>query len=171
MHGIIYKSGNNIYTKPYIELIKEIINSDDPDLLRNFILTIGIVSNHGNWFTSENYNKELKILAQSYDWLLFLSDAGLAEFITELLLSPKQKFEPARNAFLASYSAHKKKNSFTKIQMNYEADQALQLYFRENSYKIEQWFNIISPRNSSLHEIRSQLLNLQNKNWRFIHSI
>ena len=43
------------------------------------------MSNHGNWFTSGNQNKEMKVLAQSYDWLLFLTDDGLAQFITDLL--------------------------------------------------------------------------------------
>jgi hypothetical protein len=74
LQGLIYKSDNQIYIKPYIELVKEIVESNDKDLLRDFILTIGVVSNHGNWFTSNNHNKELKVLAQSYDWLLFLTD-------------------------------------------------------------------------------------------------
>jgi hypothetical protein len=52
--------------------MEEVIYSNDKELLRRFILTVGVVSNHGNWFTSENPNKELKVLAQSYDWLLFL---------------------------------------------------------------------------------------------------
>ena len=107
-------------------MIAEIVGSDKRDLLKDFILTVGVVSNHGNWFTSDNHNKELKVLAQSYDWLIFLTDAGLTEFITELLLEPKPLLEPARNAFLASYTAEKKKNSFTKVQMDYEADQVLQ---------------------------------------------
>ena len=68
----------------------EVIASDNPELLSHFVLTIGVVSNHGNWFTSENHNKELKVLAQSYDWLLFLTDAGIAQFIDEVLLHPKR---------------------------------------------------------------------------------
>ena len=107
LHGIIYKSNHEIYTKSYSDLLAEIIASNNIELLKNFVLTIGIVSNHGNWFTSENHNKELKVLAQSYDWLLFLTDLGLTKFITELLLAPKPELEPARIAFLASYNAEK----------------------------------------------------------------
>lgn len=83
LQGIIYKYGDEIYTKPYGELLVEVVESRDSELLRDFILTVGVTSNHGNWFTSENHNKELKVLAQSYDWLIFLTDEGLAEFITE----------------------------------------------------------------------------------------
>jgi hypothetical protein len=73
LHGIICKSDNTFYSKLYDKLIAEVIDSNDAELIRDFILTVGVVSNHGNWFTSENHNKELKVLAQSYDWLLFLT--------------------------------------------------------------------------------------------------
>lgn len=60
--------------------------------LRGFILTVGVVSNHGNWFTLENPNKELRVLSQAYDWLIFLTDAGLAQFIDKLLLHPHRSW-------------------------------------------------------------------------------
>jgi len=110
-------------------------------------------------------------LAQSYDWLMFLTDEGLTEFITELLLEPKPLLEPARNAFLASYTAEKGKNSFTKVQMNYKADQVLQKYFQDNVDKIEKWFNIITPRNGTIQNIHYQISKLRDKNWEKIHSI
>lgn len=171
LRGIIYKSGNEIYSKPYAELIAEIVSSDEQDLLKDFILTVGVVSNHGNWFTSDNHNKEIKVLAQSYDWLVFLTDEGLAEFITELLLEPKPLLEPARNAFLASYVAEKKKNSFTKVQMNYEADQVLQTYFRDNMERIENWFNVIAPKDGIMRDIHFQISQLRDKNWQEVHSL
>src|SRR5260370_17393520 len=120
LHGVISKKDGTLYSKPYPVLIEEIVNSGDPDLLRNFILTVGVVSNHGNWFTSGNQNKELLVLAQSYDWLLFLTDAGLSEFIRDILLSENASVSPARAAFRSSYSATKTKNSFTKVQMPLE---------------------------------------------------
>ncbi|MGD1715830.1 hypothetical protein [Dapis sp. BLCC M172] len=76
--------------------------------LTNFILTIGIASNHGNWFTSDNPNKELLVLKNSYDWLLFLTDEGLAKFVRELILEPLPEFESVQKAFLASYTNLKK---------------------------------------------------------------
>lgn len=115
--------------------------------------------------------EELKVLAQSYDWLIFLTDTGLTEFITELLLKPKPLLEPARNAFLASYTAEKKKNSFTKVQMDYEADQVLQTYFQDNAERIESWFNIITPRNGTIQGLHSQISQLRDKNWETIHSL
>jgi hypothetical protein len=171
LYGLIYKQNGEIYTKPYTELISDVVNSDDPELLKDFILTVGVVSNHGNWFTSDNHNKELKVLAQSYDWLLFLTDEGLAEFITELLLKPQPLLKPARKAFLASYTAEKKKNAFTKVQMDYEADQVLQSYFVNNLTRIESWFNIITPRNSSIPKLHSQISQLRDKNWEVLHSL
>lgn len=171
LRGLIYKSGDEIYSKPYTELVAEVVNSEDPELLRDFILTVGVVSNHGNWFTSDNHNKELKVLAQSYDWLLFLTDEGLAELITELLLHPKPLLKPARKAFLASYTAEKKKNAFTKVQMDYEADQVLQSYFKDNLSRVEKWFNIIAPKNETMPKLHSQISKLRDKDWEALHSL
>ena len=171
MRGLIYKSDGEIYTKPYADLIAEVVSSDDPELLKDFILTVGVVSNHGNWFTSDNHNKELKVLAQSYDWLLFLTDEGLAEFITELLLRPKPLLKPARKAFLSSYTAEKKKNAFTKVQMDYQADQVLQSYFKDNLSRIEKWFNVITPKSGSMRRLHSQVSQLRDKDWEALHSL
>jgi hypothetical protein len=165
MHGIIYKSDNTFYIKPYNALMEEIIYSKDAELLRRFILTVGIVSNHGNWFTSENHNKELKVLAQSYDWLLFLTDKGLSEFIEKLIMKPSKQFEPIREAFISSYSEKKKKNQFTKVQMNIEADRILLDYFSNNLTAVENWFNIISPKKKNLTILKDELKELKSKNW------
>jgi hypothetical protein len=163
--GIIYRSDNSFIIKPYNDLVEEIISSDNSELLRKFILTIGVVSNHGNWFTSENQNKELKVLANSYDWLLFLTDEGLAEFIETLLLSDFDEYQSVKNAFANSYNAGKVKNQFTKVQMKMEADVVLNNYFRSNLNKIESWFNIISPKNKELAVLRNELEILRKKNW------
>jgi hypothetical protein len=145
--------------------MEEIIYSNDKELLKRFILTVGVVSNHGNWFTSDNQNKELKVLAQSYDWLLFLTDKGLAEFIEKLLFKPTKEFSPIREAFISSYSATKKKNQFTKVQMNIEADRILLDFFSKNIKTIEGWFNIISPKKKKLSTLKDELKELKNKNW------
>lgn len=171
LRGLIYKSSQEVYSRPYIELVAEVIASNDPELLRDFILTVGVVSNHGNWFTSDDHNKELKVLAQSYDWLIFLTDQGLSEFITELLLDPAPLLKPARKAFLASYGAEKKKNRFTKVQMDYEADQVLQAYFRGNARRMEKWFNVITPARSTMRKLQSELSQLRDKDWRAVHSL
>ncbi|OGU39751.1 MAG: hypothetical protein A2X61_10280 [Ignavibacteria bacterium GWB2_35_12] len=168
MYGIIYKSDNTFYIKPYTEFMEEIIFSNNTELLRRFIMTIGVVSNHGNWFTSENQNKEMKVLAQSYDWLLFLSDKGLSEFIDKLIMNPKRIHLPIRDAFISSYSEKKVKNQFTKVQMNLDADRILLDYFSINKKKIESWFNVISPKKKHLSELKSELNELKNKNWKEI---
>lgn len=171
LRGLLYRADQTIYTKAYADLVAEIIASSDVDLLRDFVLTVGVVSNHGNWFTSENHNKELKVLAQSYDWLLFLTDKGLSEFITKLLLHPSRLLEPARKAFIASYAKEKTKNQFTKVQMDYQADQVLQRYFRENSQRIEKWFNVIGPARKAVHDLQSELSRLRDKDWQRVHSL
>lgn len=169
LRGLVYKSDGSIYSKPYVELIREIISSNDPELLRDFILTVGVVSNHGNWFTAENQNKEMKVLVQSYDWLIFLTDEGLAEFITDLLLAPSPLLKSAQKSFRASYRSGKRKNQFTKVQMDYDADRVLRSYFRENSSRIARWFNVIGPKDGTVEDLKLQISQLHNKDWRAIH--
>lgn len=163
--GIIYKSNNEPYIKPYTELMNEIIYSDNIELLQKFILTVGIVSNHGNWFTAEDHNKELKVLAQSYDWLLFLTDSGLAQFIDELLLNPAKKYRKVQEAFKSSYTANKKRNVFTKVRMDFNADAILIEYFSDRLNEIEGWFNIISPEEKTIIELKNELAKLRSKDW------
>jgi hypothetical protein len=165
LHGIIYKSDGSYLIKPFTELIDEIVYSNDQELLRRFILTVGIVSNHGNWFTSENPNKELKVLAQSYDWLLFLTDRGLSEFIDNFLLTPTKKYALIKDTFLASYAVGKQKNQFTKVQMKLEADRILLDFFNKNIIIVENWFNVIAPKKKNILDLKENLKELKNKNW------
>ena len=167
--GIIQRPDGTFIIKDYYTLLNETIRSNDIQTLKKFILTVGVISNHGNWFTSENQNKELKVLAQSYDWLIFLTDDGIGEFITDLLISPKKENEPIREAFNKSYNENKKGNIFTKVKIDYDADIALTNYFKQNKEKIKLWFNIITPRNRSLNELEKELLLLSNKKWWEIH--
>ena len=178
MQGIIYKSDGSYIIKPYIRLMEEVIYSSDKELLRKFILTIGVVSNHGNWikktkfgelsFSEEYFQKELMVLAQSYDWLLFLTDQGLSDFIDKLLLNPIPEFQFLRDTFLSSYTEGKKKNQFTKVQMNIEADRILLSYFKDNLKTVESWFTVISPHNKTLVILNDELEALKNKNWKDI---
>lgn len=167
-YGLIYRSNNEPYIKPYVELMEEIIYSDDSDLLEKFILTVGVVSNHGNWFTAENQNKELKVLSQSYDWLIFLTDNGLAQFIDELILNPAKEYQEVQKAFKTSYSATKKRNVFTKVRIDYQANLVLLRYFSTKINEIESWFNIITPENKSIQDLKNELNELRGKNWKEI---
>jgi len=168
--GLIQKQDGSFICKDYYQLMAEIIAGDSAELLSQFILTVGVVSNHGNWFTSENHNKELRVLAQSYDWLLFLTDAGLAQFIDELLLHPKQSLVAAREVFLASYTGEKGVNQFTKVQIALSADAALKEYFAANLDTIEGWFNVIAPAKKGLSVLKSEMGTLKRKKWEEIHS-
>jgi hypothetical protein len=163
--GIIQKKDGTFLIKDYYTLLNEIISSDDAEVLKDFILTVGIISNHGNWFTQENQNKELKVLAQSYDWLVFLTDKGIGEFITDLLIKPKKENKPIKEAFEKSYNEHKIGNVFTKVKIDYYADIALTTYFKQNEEKINSWFNIITPKDRDLKELKNELRLLSNKNW------
>ncbi len=169
LFGIIYEdNGKVLYTEPYHTLLRKVICSDAPALLKHFILTVGVVSNHGNWFTSENHNKELKVLAQSYDWLIFLTDKGITEFVEELIINPSKCYGYVRSAFIESYSKDKKKNCFTKVKMDSHADAELNRYFKEYRSRIESWLNIISPADSSIDEMKEEISLLQKKNWGYI---
>lgn len=163
--GVIQRADGTLCSGDYYKLMDEIIKSDDMVLLEDFILTVGVVSNHGNWFTAENHNKELKVLAQSYDWLLFLTDEGVAKFVTDLLLRPTGEYQAASRAFLASYANQKKSNQFTKVQMSLDADTALQRYFNANAKEIESWFNVIVPAKKKLTSLRQELKTLRAKPW------
>lgn len=167
MCGLIFDNGNSVI-KPYTDMLQFVINGENEKLLKDFTLSIGIVSNHGNWFTSQDQNKELKVLAQSYDWLLFLTDNGLAQFISELLLKPSERYKVVQTAFFNSYKEGKKNNVFTKVKMNYDAHLALIEYFHENIAKIEKWFNVITPENANIENLKKDLSTLNQKDWKEI---
>lgn len=171
LYGILPIDEHAFRFEQYEALMNEILATDDPAVYRDFIMSIGVVSNHGNWFTAENANKELQVLADAYDWLIFLTDEGLATFIDELLLNPEPRYETAKLAFRSSYVSGEDgvrksgQNRFTKSQIGIEADQALQTYFRENRAKIESWFNIITPSTSSIKKLREEINTLSLKAW------
>lgn len=172
LRGYIEKSDGTVLSGPFTKVMRQVIDSNQADLLSGFILTVGVVSNHGNWFTSGNHNKELKVLAQSYDWLLFLTDQGLSQFIDKLLLHPTAELSAARKAFLTSYGRTKSgPNRFTKIQMGNAADAALLEYFKHHEDEIEGWFNVISPGKGQITELRAELHTLGNKNWKKVHEV
>jgi hypothetical protein len=163
--GIIQKQDGSFIIEDYYTILNELITSSDLQTLSNFILTIGIISNHGNWFTSENQNKELKVLGQSYDWLIFLTDKGIGEFITDLLINPQKEDIPIKEAFNKSYNEFKKGNVFTKVKIDYYADIALTNYFTKNKLRIESWFNVITPKGRKLVDLKKELKILSGKNW------
>lgn len=47
-----------------------------------------------------------------------------------LLINPTPELEPARHAFLASYSGTSSTNRFTKVRMDARADESLQTFFK-----------------------------------------
>jgi hypothetical protein len=169
--GVVPLEDGTLYHKPYVDLLEETIRSTHPAMLRDFILTVGVVSNHGNWFTQEDHNKELRVLAQSYDWLLFLTDQGLAEFVGELLLNPTDELSDARDAFLKSYGPSASGNRFTKVKIDVKADLVLRRYFASHAKKIESWFNIITPGGRGLKKLQEELQTLNRKDWKGILSI
>jgi hypothetical protein len=103
--------------------------------------------------------------------LIFLTDAGLSDFINELLLNPSKELEPAREAFLSSYTGEKGNNRFTKVQMDSKADEVLVQYFSEHAERIASWFNIITPGGKSLSDLKDALYSLSQKDWNQIHNI
>jgi hypothetical protein len=84
------------------------------------------------------------------------------------LLTPSEEFEPVKAAFLSSYTEGKKKNQFTKVQMNIDADRILLDFFGNNLETVEKWFKVISPKNKEIVTLKSELKELNNKNWKDI---
>jgi len=170
VYGVLNLYSGDLRYEPYEQFLRSVIASDEPSLLRDFILTVGVVSNHGNWFTSDDHNKELKVLAQSYDWLLFLTDTGLSAFVESLLIKPSKRYRAIRYAFVQSYSGKNSSNRFTKVKIALAADLALQEYFSKHLHTIETWFNVISPVRRSIAELKRELTSLSSKNWEEILS-
>lgn len=130
----------------YYTFLRSAIDHGDLEALSNIVLTVGVVSNHGNWFTAETQNKEMRVLAQSYDWLLFLTDNGLAEFIEDVLQGSQQNLAATREAFTNSFGLGRKERgtSFTKVTIDADADRELTDFFaREQPW--DRWFNVIAP--------------------------
>ena len=170
--GIFCHPNGKIIDKPYDQFLREIVQSNDSALLKDFTLTVGVVSNHGNWFTSEDHNKEIKVLAHSYDWLLFLTDKGLVSFINDLILGTSGESLLVKNAFLASYGktgGKKQKNRFTKTEIDLQAHWVLCDYFKKNLRVVERWFNVIAPERRTLKELRNDLHLLVSKDWKTIN--
>lgn len=165
LYGVLQIEGMKLRHEPYRQLVSDVVQAASPLLLKDFVLTVGIVSNHGNWFATDDQNKELKVLAQSYDWLLFLTDEGIAEFAHALLLAPRGNRQAVQEAFVGSYGQGRSRNVFTKVQMSLDADLVLQDYFRQNIRKIDKWFNVVSPRGRRLVALRRELKTLAAKDW------
>lgn len=165
--GFLERNAGTHLFGEYYELLNTMIDKEENlPLLKDFVLTVGVVSNHGNWFTKNNMNKELEVLAQSYDWLLFLSDEGLSCFIETCLLS--NKHSKIRNAFMASYPKTDD-NRFTKSVISLDAHFALKKYFSENRGAVLSWFNLISPASKTITDLQRQLSVLQKKQWEKIY--
>lgn len=129
----------------YYKFLQDAIDNRDRKALENVVVTVGVVSNHGNWFTANDHNKEMKVLAQSYDWLLFLTDSALAEFIETVLQGDDPRFEAIRRSFASSHSGESSSTTFTKVTIDLEADRELTAYFAETQ-PWERWFNVITPK-------------------------
>lgn len=153
--GIYPKSDGTYEINEYQNELDRIVDSYDPNFTEGLTLSVGIVSNHGNWFTDEALNKELLVLKSSYDWLLFFSDEAMVGFVTNLLLSEDSKYKAIKDAFAESYAPGRKENVFTKVKIKKEADKALRDYFSENLKEIEEkWFSVLQPENKKIGDLK-----------------
>lgn len=149
------QDGNLQHHDSYYDFLRNAIDDGDLQSLANIVLTVGVVSNHGNWFTSETQNKEMRVLAQSYDWLLFLTDDGLAEFIEDVLNGTQTELKATRDAFRASVGRKKgTPNTFTKVTIDADADRELTDYFAKEQ-PWDRWFNVIAPAPGDAKNARS----------------
>jgi hypothetical protein len=149
----------------YFETMKHLVTAGTLDEMEGMIVTVGVVSNHGNWFTRDSMNKEMKVLQGAYDWLLFLKDEALATFITDTILHPAPEYEPIKTAFLSTYTAGRKGGSrFTKKTMDRNAYIAMARYFSTNRSTIESsWFELLSEGRGSLSDLKVELQTLDER--------
>lgn len=160
--GVIENPSGELVSGPYEKMLKDIVARGTVDEKRGVVLTIGIVSDHGNWYSSSRMNKELKVLSQSYDWLLFLTDAGFTQFINETLFSEDLATTPIREAFFNCYGGVKKGSRFTKVMLPADADLALREYFATRREEIRSWFNVLTPTDGTFEELFAELRLLVN---------
>ena len=156
-HGYLPELDGSYQIAPYDQMLSDIF-SGKRDVPQGFVLSIGVTSNHGNWFTSENHNKELRVLAQSYDWLLFLTDHGLMQFVEDCILEPRPEYSAIADAFAASYTGIKGQNRFTKVKIDLKADAALRDYFHAHRKVSDDWFEVIAPSGRSISALPDQLI-------------
>jgi len=154
--GFLPTADGKAIVAEYDKLLSDIVGGKTK-MPEGFMLTVGVTSNHGNWFTAEDHNKELKVLAAAYDWLLFLTDNGLMEFVESCILKPAKRYQPIKKAFLDSYTGAKGGNRFTKTRIDLVADQSLRRYFAENGKSSDAWFNVIAPAGQNLDNLSKQL--------------
>jgi len=165
-YGAIPNDKGGFIVKPYADMLHELLYKSYSAELEDMVLTIGITSNHGNWFTSNSMNKELKVLRQSYDWLLFLNDIALCQFISDLILNETS----IKKAFEYSYSGERKKgeaNWITKSKLESCAHSELIEYFHTNHNEISQnWFSVLSPSRGTIDGLVKDLSALKEKEWK-----
>jgi len=157
--AVVEDANGALVTHPnYDNFLRNAIVNRDATTLTNVVLTVGVVSNHGNWFTANQQNKEMKVLAQSYDWLLFLTDNALSEFIQTALLGNDSRFTATRKAFHLTYSGTAKSTTFTKVTIDRKADLELTEYFASEQ-PWHRWFNSITP-DRPISELKDDLVRL-----------
>ena len=164
--AVVFEADGSAKISPYKETLDWVISNGSIRDLEGVVATVGIVSNHGNWFTGTNLNKELKVLRQSYDWLLFLKDNALAEFITDAIFNPVIGMECVREAFLATYETMDKnrRNTFTKVTMSPTVYSAMLDYMVQRKEHIaKDWFEVLAPFGSSLFELQNELITLDSR--------
>ena len=149
----------------YNSTMRQLVSEGTLDEIAGMIVTVGVVSNHGNWFTRDSMNKEMKVLQGAYDWLLFLKDEALATFITETILEPAPQYESIKTAFLSTYTAGRTGGSrFTKKTMDRDAYAAMAEYFSANQSVIEgSWFEQLSEGRGSLTDLKVELQTLDER--------
>jgi hypothetical protein len=167
MYGARAKPDGGIELMPWKEELRRLVYDCVGSELQGFVMTVGIVSNHGNWFTSDDPNKEMRVLKQSYDWLLFLNDGGIAEFVSDVVMSNHEVMDAVRKAFADSYTTGVSgKNQFTKVRISYKAHKVLCKYFSEKMKHIEEkWFSVLSPGGEKVETLQDELKKLRDKAW------
>tara|TARA_Y100000991_G_scaffold213990_1_gene200765 strand:- start:1980 stop:3119 length:1140 start_codon:yes stop_codon:yes gene_type:complete len=156
--GYFPEKGSQGEVRPYIDWMEDLSDLTKP-LPDGVVLTIGIVSNHGNWYTHESMHKELKVLSGSYDWLLFLSDEGLSKFVKETIIEPLEEYKEVQRSFLRSYNrdGQNQGNSFTKVKIDIAASHAVDKYFSENLQEIEEHVSVVAPIDKDLSHLKKTL--------------
>ena len=149
----------------YYQMLQDTIQSGSASDFEHFTMTVGVVSNHGNWHEGPLLRKELRVLKNAYDWLLFLSDEGLTEFAGMALISPSKALLPVKSAFERAYTEAGSGPRMTKVEIERAAHIALEDFVAGSLAEVEAWFRVVQPQGAAVGLLKQELQTLSGKPW------
>jgi hypothetical protein len=141
LYGAFYHNmDKNFKFQPYESVWEEIIRGRlvVPGAVRSVVF----LGNMVNWFPGGVAKKDIKVLVENYDWVIWVEDAALVQFAEDLLFRKTKVAE----AFKRQHSSNRKlgERLFSKQSMWIPAHEELCSYIASNYQTIKKkWFRVL----------------------------